>query len=345
MFQLERNFLYHAGLRAFGRRSPSRPLGAYAYLTYRCNLDCSYCNDGVSGSYPKKRIDRELTTEEWLELFRLLRRQTDAIVLTGGEPTVRPDIGVLMRELKVMGFRIVSLLTNGLNLDQHLEILDDADFVLVSLDTLDAQRAVSMYGREGVLEKIIANLRLAADRQGPKRFKLYAVVCITPGNTADVLGVVDFALEQGIGVAISPEVRGWTPAEGLRGNPDYEAIIDRIIALKRSGANILGSLPYLEGVRAFEPFDCEPTLLCRVKPNGDLIYPCNRQSVDGINLLALGGYENAIRAAMALRGPLARCPHSCHEGCYLDFSALVEKPWRLIQEAWLQRPRRFFARR
>lgn len=345
MFQLEQNFLYHAALRAIGRRSTSRPLSGYVYLTYRCNLDCTYCYDGVSGSYPQKRIDRELTTEEWVELFRILRRETDALVITGGEPTVRGDLAALLRQARGMGFRVLSLLTNGLNLGRRLEVLDDVDFALVSLDTLDSGRAQRMYGRSGVLEKILENLELAAGLQEEKRFRLYAVVCLTPGNLADALRVVDFALERGIGVTLSPEVRGWTPAAGLLGNPEYEAVVDRLIALKRSGADVLGSFPFYEGVRSFEPFDCEPTLLCRVKPNGDLIYPCNRQSVEGVNLLALGGYEPAIREAIERWGPPATCPHSCHEGCYLDFSALVAKPWRLAQEAWLQALRQPRARR
>jgi MoaA/NifB/PqqE/SkfB family radical SAM enzyme len=242
----------------------------------------------------------------------------------------------IARQLQSMRYRIVSLLTNGLNLDGRQELLDCVDMFLVSLDSLDTERAARMLGRKGALEKIVENVTAAAKLQEEKRFKIYVVICVTRENIPDAHGVIDFALERNIGVTISPEVRGWVPAEGLKGNAQYEAFVDRIIALKRSGADVLGSIPFFQGVRAFDQFDCDPTLLCRVKPNGDLIYPCNRQGAEGINLLTLGSYEKALAVAEEKCGRIGKCPHSCHEGCYLDFSAMVQQPWRLFQEAWIQ---------
>jgi len=42
-----RNFVYHVLRNLGGRPSARWPLGAYLYVTYRCNLACRYCNDGL----------------------------------------------------------------------------------------------------------------------------------------------------------------------------------------------------------------------------------------------------------------------------------------------------------
>lgn len=78
-----------------------------AFLTLRCNLNCSYCINR-QGSF---KVPDEMSGEDWIKgLSRLKTRQDLPISLQGGEPTMHPDFykiveGVFDKEL--------DLLTNG----------------------------------------------------------------------------------------------------------------------------------------------------------------------------------------------------------------------------------------
>ena len=81
-------------------------------LTPRCNLRCKMCYVRLTPE-EMKPIGRELTADEWLELGRQAR---DAgmvfLLLTGGEPTIRPDFPEIYEGLTQMGLS-VSVNTNG----------------------------------------------------------------------------------------------------------------------------------------------------------------------------------------------------------------------------------------
>ena len=67
-------------------------------LTERCSLRCTYCmpTDGVSLTDAR----RLLSAEELLRLAALfVRAGVDKIRLTGGEPTVRPDLAAVVGEI------------------------------------------------------------------------------------------------------------------------------------------------------------------------------------------------------------------------------------------------------
>ncbi len=345
MLLLERHFLRHVLYARFGRQSLDYPLMGYIYLTYRCNLACTYCNDGQGVKYPQKQIDRELTFDEWIELFRALRRSIDMLILTGGEPYCRDDLAEILRAVRGMGYRMVCVLTNGLNLDEQTDTLDRIDRLMISLDTMDHGRGDRMLGRPGVHRRIVRNVQLAAGLRRRKRFKLQLNVCITPENVADAHDVIDFALEHNIGFAAVPEIRGFYPADGLVENAEYEALIRRILDLKRRGCDVAGSMLYNQGIRRFDDYRCQPTLLARVRPNGDLIYPCNKRDTAGGNLLQTADYGAAVEQGSRLHGPVPDCDNRCHAGCYMDFSLLVQKPWWLLHELYLALVRRpFFSR-
>ena len=336
MLLLARNYLYHAWRNLRGKPSVRWPLGAYLYLTYRCNLACAYCNDGLGQKYPHKRIDRELSTEEWIRVLTILRRVTDYAIFTGGEPTLRPDLAGITAQARALGYRPVCVLTNGLLLDQRLEVLKSVDVLAVSLDTLDSQQGDRILGVAGAHQRVLRNIDLAAGLQRPQRFALCLIACITPDTIDNACAVLDFALERGLGFAPAPASGGVAPVPGLAGHPRYEAIIRRLIGLKRSGFNILGTPAYLEAILHFTPYRCLPTLLARVKPNGELLYPCSKYYTTAGNLLEVGDYDRTVSEGVRRYGPIGSCSRHCQEGCYLDYSLLVQKPRYLLEELWLR---------
>ncbi|MBI4861400.1 MAG: radical SAM protein [Candidatus Riflebacteria bacterium] len=343
MFLLERNFIRHAVEWKLGIYRPYRPLCAYVYLTFRCNLACVYCNDGSGKKYPDCDSDGELSTDQWLRVLSVIRRETDVLIFTGGEPTMRKDLKPILDGCRSLGFAKICLLTNGVTLERHPEILETCHILMVSLDTLDEARSDRMMGAPaGTFRRIMKNVELACEARKSHGIRLYFNVVVTPDNVADVHDVIDFCLERSIGFTPLPEVVGFYPREGLKGNPDYEALIDRMVELKRSGCEVLGTMGYIRGVKRFDSYRCLAPLLARVWPNGDLCYPCQKLHKVGGNLLALGDYSKAVDEGVARHGPIPECDNRCHVGCYMDFSMCIQRPGLLLEEAWYGLKRPFF---
>ena len=84
-------------------------------LTPRCNLRCKMCYVRLDPCQMAP-LGRERTKEEWLDMARQCRDAGMAfLLLTGGEPTIRPDFPELFEEISQMGISI-AVNTNGTHL-------------------------------------------------------------------------------------------------------------------------------------------------------------------------------------------------------------------------------------
>jgi GTP 3',8-cyclase len=161
-----------AALDSYGRRIDYLRIS----LTDRCNLRCVYCMPEIGMKYmPKPEL---LTTAELLLVVRAAAAAGfRKIRLTGGEPTLRPDIVEIVGEIKrTAGITHVAMTTNALRLGQLAQPLKDAglDRVNISIDTLNAEKFRTMT-RGGSFEKVWAGIA-AADDAGLLPLKLNAVV-------------------------------------------------------------------------------------------------------------------------------------------------------------------------
>jgi GTP 3',8-cyclase len=145
-------------------------------LTDRCNFRCVYCMPAIGMKFQPR--DEHLTDDELLRLVGLFARVGfTKIRLTGGEPTIRPHLVDLVREMKSFaGIQELSMTTNALLLSRIADDLKDAglDRINVSLDTLDPQRFKEMT-RGGRFDLVWSGLE-AADRVGLKPIKINSVV-------------------------------------------------------------------------------------------------------------------------------------------------------------------------
>ncbi len=144
-------------------------------LTDKCNLRCVYCmaEDMVFRPNPELMQDDELIT-----LFRLFSELGfDKFRLTGGEPTIRPNVAEIVREMAAIpGVRSLSMTTNGVLLGKLARPLAEAGLerVNVSVDTLDPHK-FKRITRWGKLSDVWAGI-LAAEEAGLIPIKLNAVV-------------------------------------------------------------------------------------------------------------------------------------------------------------------------
>ena len=73
-----------------------------------CNYDCFYChNRQLLGNVPPN-----LPLDEVMAFLKKRVGQLDGVVVTGGEPTLQPDLIPFLLEVKALGYR-VKLDTNG----------------------------------------------------------------------------------------------------------------------------------------------------------------------------------------------------------------------------------------
>lgn len=148
-----------------------------------------------------------LTTPEIVLLASTFVSQgVSKIRLTGGEPTVRPDILSLMQQLGALrshGLRELCITTNGVALHRKLEAMVDAGLtgINLSLDTLDPWQFQIMTRRKGfdAVQKSIARIHELNQAGAGVRFKINCVV-MRGVNDREVLDFVDLTRDSDVEV-------------------------------------------------------------------------------------------------------------------------------------------------
>jgi len=163
-------------------------------LTDHCNLRCVYCMPEDMTFRPSAEM---LQDEELIQLVRLFASLGfDKFRLTGGEPTVRPNVAKIVREMaNVPGVKSLSMTTNGVLLGKLAQPLKDAGLqrVNVSLDTLDPER-FRRITRWGKLELVWEGIQ-AAEAAGLTPIKINAVV-VRGYNEDQVAGLARLTLDR-----------------------------------------------------------------------------------------------------------------------------------------------------
>ncbi len=72
-----------------------------AFLTLRCNLNCSFCVNNASSNCFQRKSFKELSGKEWVKaLNRIKSRKEVPISLLGGEPSLHKDFIYIINNLK-----------------------------------------------------------------------------------------------------------------------------------------------------------------------------------------------------------------------------------------------------
>lgn len=113
-------------------QSAGHPILAQVVPIRRCNLDCGYCNEynKVSNPVPLEIMLRRID--------RLAELGTTIVTLSGGEPTLHPDLDRIIRRIRERG-AIATVITNGFLLTpERIERLNRAglDYLQISIDNV-----------------------------------------------------------------------------------------------------------------------------------------------------------------------------------------------------------------
>jgi PqqA peptide cyclase len=116
------------------------PLWLLTELTYKCPLHCVYCSNPVD--YAKYRD--ELSTEEWIRVLTEARRLGAAqLGFSGGEPLMRNDLEVLIREARTLGY-YSNLITSGIGLtEKRVAAFKEAGLDHIQLSFQDSTREMN----------------------------------------------------------------------------------------------------------------------------------------------------------------------------------------------------------
>ena len=164
-------------------------------LTKRCNLACAHCY--MDAETLKHGGHDELTTAEVRNLLtEIAGRSTETmVVLTGGEPLMRPDLEELLQHGSGLGLSMV-VGTNGVALtDRRVQSLKAAGAMGagISVDSLDPQKHDDFRGLPGAWEKTLNGIE-ACKRHGLP-FQIH--FSVTESNADEVPGMIDFARAAG----------------------------------------------------------------------------------------------------------------------------------------------------
>jgi MoaA/NifB/PqqE/SkfB family radical SAM enzyme len=283
------------------------PYAVTFYVTHKCNLACSYCTQKEPDVFSE-----ELTTASTIGLLRRIRKETDSIVITGGEPTLRADIEELVETARFeCKFRSVLLITNGTLLDRKPRILRAVTGLVVSLDAL-ATDPTNPLSKPAALPKVLENLEFAKEELGSAR-RITISTVIEEWNIGEVERLLDWCGEQGFVFAAQSAQLEKMPNLALLKNPRYHALVDKIIERRRSGAQAINGTPRtIETLLRFGDFECYPTMFPRVYPNGDVFYPCEPLHKVAGNLLRDGSLEKIFSRGKKIYGDIPPCQGVCY---------------------------------
>jgi pyruvate formate lyase activating enzyme len=110
-------------------------------FTQGCNFRCPYCHNPEL--VDPVQYGPVLPEEEVISFLEKRRGKLDAVTMTGGEPTLQPDLDRFLQEIKKMGY-LIKLDTNG-SMPDTLERLIHAG--LVDYLAMDVKGPLKKYGQ------------------------------------------------------------------------------------------------------------------------------------------------------------------------------------------------------
>ncbi len=128
-------------------------------FTGGCNFRCPFCHNGalVVGNLTAQRIEEN-------DVFDYLTKRkglVDAVCVTGGEPTLQPDLAQFLRKVRAMGYR-TKLDTNGLKPNTLKALLDEGllDYVAMDIKNSKEKYALTVGLKDVDVDKISQSVEI-----------------------------------------------------------------------------------------------------------------------------------------------------------------------------------------
>jgi pyruvate formate lyase activating enzyme len=141
---------------------------ASVLFTPGCNLRCPFCHNWRIAVDPKPPFLQETVA---LEILEARKKYVDAVVVTGGEPTMHKELPKFLAKLKERGF-MVKLDTNGFYPEVLEECLPYVDYV-----ALDVKTSLEKYKQLGTKDTagLMRTVEILKTGKVPYEFRTTAV--------------------------------------------------------------------------------------------------------------------------------------------------------------------------
>ena len=231
--------------------TPNRPYHVQWFVTRRCNYRCKGCDVW------RGQDVEELTTEEIKRGLDVLRELgVIEIVLSGGNPLLREDIDEIIEYAS--RFFVTTVYDNGSLAAEKIDALHNADFVAISIDSLDPGKNDSTRGVKGAWKKAIE----AVEKLHGEGIHVSVTPTISQFNLYEIVDFTNYFLKKGIPLWYSLySYDSFGDANQLFriGKKNDEFVItdrramvrlsDFLIEMKKKNSNILITTEVLEAVR------------------------------------------------------------------------------------------------
>lgn len=211
-----KQFVFHKGA------AQKIPVSGTFELTPRCNLSCKMCYVHMSAS-EQSQIGRELTTAEWIKLGKdAVAGGMIYLLITGGEPLLRPDFLEIYTRLIEMGL-MISVNTNGTLLtSEHVDCFRryKPEKVNITLYGMSDCTYGALCGNARGFENAMRGIHML--KEAGLRVNLNTT--FTQHNVGDMDSIVEFAKEEQIPVRMSgyifPPVRNQRSPDEMNLSPE-----------------------------------------------------------------------------------------------------------------------------
>jgi len=205
-------------------------------ITNDCNLSCPIC-------FTYNRPDRKYykTVEDTRAIIRRIVERSGGVQLinlTGGEPTLHPDLFAILEACRQEGVDRITMNTNGLRIAREEgfgEKLKEAGVqIVLSLDTFDQAKSRIIHGADiteakkktlGILERLGIPTTILA-------------VCIKGINEEDVNSIVHAYLKKSFVRSVTIQNMTYTGKNGSRFSPRDHMTIDEVELLLASRGEV-----------------------------------------------------------------------------------------------------------
>ena len=108
-------------------------VGAIVF-TAGCNFQCGYCHNSqfVKAEEIAKLKGHFIPEEKFFNFLDTRKGMLDGVVVSGGEPTIHPDLPDFFREIRKRGF-LTKLDTNGTNPEMIEKLLKDNTYPYLAI--------------------------------------------------------------------------------------------------------------------------------------------------------------------------------------------------------------------
>ncbi len=245
------------------------PLVVILCVTNRCNLSCWYCY----GEHPYRKDWTDFTTGELLSIINGLHKSgTQILQLQGGEPLMRDDLDIVIKEARQRGM-ICDMVTNGTLIARKQEAIRLLNKICISLD---GPEPINNQNRgRGSYARIVEGIEIACSLGLPVRI---SSVLTARSSKEDIDWLLDFTRKRKISVNFSPSFEFTSPVRGKDFKPHeipdthLRSLFAHIIRRKNEGAAVQFTARSYD-IASKWPFSYQKRTASAEKTPATFIYP------------------------------------------------------------------------